>query len=204
MQNPRTLVYALSPRAQARRYVSIAIVGLIHAVFLYGLVTGLVPKVAQKMQHEFSARIIQTETEKPKETVKLPPPQLEKPKVDTAVEPKIEINQSASSPITVAKANPQSNPDTGATAVGSTHSTPPYPPDARRLSQQGRVILKIMISPEGKVVSAEVAKSSGYPELDKTAQEWVVAHWRYKPAMKGGVPVMSETMAAVRFDLKSG
>lgn len=203
MEKPRTISYALSPRAQSRRYVSIAFVGFIHVALLYALVTGLAPKIVKNMQRDFSTHVIETEVEKPKETAKLPPVPLEKPKLNTAVEPKIQINQPSSSPITVATANPQPAADTQASSIGSTHSRPPYPPNARRLSQQGRVILKLTISPQGSVVRADIVQSSGFPELDQTAQSWVVAHWRYSPAILHGVPVASTAMAAVKFDLKS-
>jgi outer membrane biosynthesis protein TonB len=45
-------------------------------------------------------------------------------------------------------------------------------------------------------------QSSGFPELDQAAVAWVVSHWKYKPAVQGGVTVTSQSQAAVRFDLK--
>ena len=204
MEEPRGFINALSPRAQARRYVSMAVVGLIHVVVIYALVTGLAPQIAKNAHRELSARVIATQPEKPKQVVKLRPPPLEKPKLNTAVAPKIQINQPAQSSISVAPANPQPAADRRAAAVGSTHTRPPYPPAARRLGQEGRVVLRLTISPQGAVVRADVVQSSGYPELDQTAQAWVIAHWRYQPAVTHGVPVTSQTMAAVRFDLNSG
>jgi len=51
-------------------------------------------------------------------------------------------------------------------------------------------------------VNASVTQSSGFPALDESAVAWVMAHWKYKPAIRGGVPVTSQTQAAVKFDLK--
>jgi outer membrane biosynthesis protein TonB len=47
-----------------------------------------------------------------------------------------------------------------------------------------------------------VIQSSGYPDLDAAAAVWVQAHWRYNPAVQGGVPVPSQTRAAVKFDIR--
>ncbi len=205
MQRPtHSDLYGMSPQGQSRRYVSIAFVGLIHVTVIYALATGLAPRIVKNVQHEMTAQVIQAQPEKPKETVKPSPLPLEKPKLNTAVAPKIQIDQTSPSPISVAAANPQPAADSQASAIGSSHSTPPYPPTARRLSQEGRVLLRLTITPQGTVSSADIAQSSGYPELDTTAQAWVVAHWRYKPAMLHGVPVASQIMAAVKFDLNAG
>ncbi len=202
MQRPGVTIRFTPQQPPSRRYAVIASVGILHVVMIYALMSGLAPKIVRVVQHEVSTRVIETHVEQPKETVKQVQPTLVKPQINTAVEPEIEIDAPAQSPISVAPA--ESSPsNTQATAIGSSHSTPPYPPNARRLGQQGRVQLRLTISPEGKVVRADIMKSSGYPELDQTAQAWVVSHWRYKPAIQGGVAVMSTALAGVRFDLRT-
>lgn len=202
MQRPGVVTHFTPQQPPSRRYAVIASVGILHLAFIYALMNGLAPKIVRVVQHEVSTRVIETQVEQPKETVKPVQPTLIKPQINTAVEPQIKINAPSQSPISVAPA--QSAPsDTQASAIGSTHSRPPYPPDARRLGQQGRVELQLTISAEGKVLKADIVKSSGFPELDQTAQSWVVAHWRYQPAIQGGVAVMSTALAAVKFDIKS-
>lgn len=201
MQNPRAAVHFEQAQQPSRRYAGIVFVGIVHVALLYALVAGLAPKIVKNVQRDFAAHVIEMQVEKPKETVK--PPTLEKPKLNTAVEPKFHIDTPERSPISVAPANLQPAADTQASTIGSTHSRPPYPPIARRLSHQGRVVLSLTISPEGAVVRAGIVQSSGFPELDETAQSWVVAHWRYQPAIQGGVPVMSTAIAAIKFDLKT-
>jgi TonB family protein len=64
------------------------------------------------------------------------------------------------------------------------------------------VLLRLTISPNGDVVAADIARTSGFAELDAQAASWVLAHWKYKPAIVSGVAVTSQTQAAVKFDLK--
>ena len=74
---------------------------------------------------------------------------------------------------------------------------------ASRLSQEGKVLLHLTISAEGNVAGASVTQSSGFADLDQSAVAWVLAHWKYKPAIRGGVAVASATDAAVVFSLKN-
>jgi protein TonB len=65
-----------------------------------------------------------------------------------------------------------------------------YPRASIRNKESGRPIVKICISDEGKVVSAEVAQSSGYPRLDAAAVDMSL-DYVFAPAMREGkaVPV---------------
>jgi TonB family protein len=63
------------------------------------------------------------------------------------------------------------------------------------------VKLHLTIDEQGVVTAASVEKSSGYDTLDSAAVAWVIAHWRYKPATKDGVPIESSTDALVTFKL---
>ena len=69
---------------------------------------------------------------------------------------------------------------------------PIYPDDAARRGEQGAVILVIHVSPDGLPAGVDVARSSGYPSLDRAAREAVMA-WRFLPAIKDG--------AAIPFDM---
>jgi len=76
--------------------------------------------------------------------------------------------------------------DQAAAGIASTHTTPPYPLLARRLGEEGSLRLQLTISPQGIVTEAQVVRSSGYDDLDRAARDWVKAHWRYRPALRGG------------------
>jgi protein TonB len=78
-----------------------------------------------------------------------------------------------------------------------------YPDSARRDGQEGRVQVKICISTGGKVESAEVANSSGFPSLDEAAMK-VGRAMRFKPPTQEGKPVSACTMLPVKFELHAG
>lgn len=67
---------------------------------------------------------------------------------------------------------------------------PPYPPLSKRLGEQGKVVLRVLIGADGRAQDAQVMQSSGYERLDRTARETVLK-WRYVPGKRGGV---AETM----------
>ena len=96
---------------------------------------------------------------------------------------------------------PRENIVHAAVGIVSTHTVPPYPPIARRIGAEGKVTLRLTVSTEGRVTQADVESSSGHDELDQTAQQWIMAHWAYKPAQENGVPVVSHVLATVTFNL---
>ena len=63
---------------------------------------------------------------------------------------------------------------------------PPYPALSRRLNEQGKTTVRVMIGADGLPQRAEVAKSSGFDRLDQAALATVM-RWRYVPGKRGGV-----------------
>lgn len=205
MQNPGTAYHVETVRPPSQRYTSIAIVGLIHIAAIYALASGLAVTIVQQVPKILETQVLETREPKPAEPLPTPArPDMEAPTIDTVPEPVFKIDTPAASPVQVAPAKSAPAADRAAASLTGTHTIPPYPPISRRLGHQGRVTLQLTVGPDGRVVRAEIVKSSGWSELDQQARDWVVAHWRYKPALRGGVPVASTAMAAVRFDLRSG
>ena len=64
---------------------------------------------------------------------------------------------------------------------------PVYPPASKRLGEQGKVIVRVLIGVDGNAQDAEVKTSSGYERLDRAALE-TVRKWRYVPGKRAGVP----------------
>lgn len=78
---------------------------------------------------------------------------------------------------------------------------PPYPAEARRNKQEGKVTLRVGVSASGDPESVSVAKSSGYPLLDNSAVTTVRQKWKFRPASVNGVNISSVVNIPVRFAL---
>jgi protein TonB len=65
--------------------------------------------------------------------------------------------------------------------------TPPYPPISKRLGEQGKVVVRVLISMDGTAQKAEIKQSSGFERLDQSALATVLL-WRYVPGKRAGVP----------------
>jgi protein TonB len=63
----------------------------------------------------------------------------------------------------------------------------PYPAISRRMGEQGKVMVGVLIGVDGKVKKSELRKSSGYDRLDQAAVNGVL-NWRFVPGKRGGVP----------------
>lgn len=75
--------------------------------------------------------------------------------------------------------------------------SPEYPRASQRRGEQGRVVVRVLISPEGRVLEATVQRSSGHSRLDESALRAVRAA-RFKPYMENGHAYRA--MADIPFD----
>ena len=64
--------------------------------------------------------------------------------------------------------------------------SPPYPAISRRLNEQGKTTVRVLIGPDGQPKRAEIAKSSGFARLDDAALA-AVMRWQYVPGKRGDV-----------------
>lgn len=78
---------------------------------------------------------------------------------------------------------------------------PEYPPEARLNKWQGRVLVRVLVEVSGRVADAQLAKSSGYEQLDQAA-EAVIYRWRFNPAYRDGQPVKAWVKVPVAFKLR--
>ncbi|MDF1485065.1 energy transducer TonB [Ramlibacter sp. H39-3-26] len=65
--------------------------------------------------------------------------------------------------------------------------SPPYPTISRRLGEQGKVVVRVLIGTDGLPQKAEIRQSSGYERLDQAAYNTVLK-WRYVPGKRNGAP----------------
>lgn len=78
---------------------------------------------------------------------------------------------------------------------------PHYPPLARRMGEQGRVVLRVLVSPAGLPERIELKSSSGSPRLDESALE-AVKRWKFTPARQGEQPVPAWVLVPISFTLR--
>lgn len=77
---------------------------------------------------------------------------------------------------------------------------PEYPPQSRTLEEEGVVKLKVRVSVEGRALTVEMAKSSGFKRLDAAALE-AVRQWRFVPAKQDGQALEDTVIVPLRFTL---
>jgi protein TonB len=63
---------------------------------------------------------------------------------------------------------------------------PAYPAISRRLNEQGKTTVRVLIGADGQPQQAEIGKSSGFSRLDDAALATVM-RWRYVPGKRGGL-----------------
>ena len=86
-------------------------------------------------------------------------------------------------------------------SASSRNRAPAYPREARRLRQEGRVLLLVEVMEDGAVGSITVIRSSGYEVLDQAAIE-AVQRWQFTPAYIDGHPARSKGEVPVEFSLR--
>ena len=64
--------------------------------------------------------------------------------------------------------------------------SPVYPRVSQRRGEQGRVVLRVLISPLGQVANVSVRTSSGHPRLDEAAVE-AMRQARFRPYTENGI-----------------
>lgn len=144
-----------------------------------------------------------------------PPPATPRPAEPAQAAP---VQPTAPAPERVALA---ASPDPGGDSVGSAggsagssrvelpssdagylqNPAPVYPALSRRLGEQGKVLVRVLIGADGIAQKAEIKRSSGFDRLDRSALEYVM-RCRYVPGKVGGVPQAMWYEAPVNYVLE--
>ena len=93
---------------------------------------------------------------------------------------------------------PPSGPQRLAVSFGP---APPYPMVPLRQGVEGRVILRIEVDANGVPTGGVIENSSGSRLLDQAALKFVVAKWRFVPAMHQGQPIAATALVPIDFVL---
>jgi protein TonB len=73
---------------------------------------------------------------------------------------------------------------------GAFCAKPDYPSASRRLEEEGTVLLKFLIGVDGKVLQADIEKSSGFVRLDEAARN-ALSKCQFRPGTVDGKPEQS-------------
>ena len=111
--------------------------------------------------------------------------------VPAASSPAAASAPSGSAPITAARFD----------AAYLNNPAPTYPMLSRRLREEGQVMLRVLVSPDGRPNRIELRTSSGIDRLDQAAQD-AVARWRFVPARQGETAVEAWVLVPIVFKLK--
>ncbi|HUO97533.1 MAG TPA: TonB family protein [Rhizomicrobium sp.] len=203
----QTVAHTMPPPGRAqRRLAGLTFALLLQAGFIAALIYGLRVNV-----WPINTGGIETKFIPAKQVGHMPPPPSNTPWVEPQRVPLPEPpvwdpgndREQAITPPPVGPATHAGPADHGPIGVMSTHTTPPYPPMALHLGQEGTVVLRLAVSPQGVVTEAVVLRSSGFPMLDDAARSWVMAHWRYQPAQRGGAAAAGAVTVGVEFNLRN-
>jgi periplasmic protein TonB len=210
--------YALSRPSPFQRSSLLGIVIALHAgIFLLILAARTVaPKI---MEMPLIVDLLQPpETRKEPEAKPLPvvrpQPVRQKPvPVPKAPIPVIETTTStAPAPVTAIAAPPENKAVSAAPAEESfsqarfdanylRNPAPPYPALSKRMGEEGKVVLRVSVNPQGSADSVDIKTSSGSPRLDESAQK-TVRNWKFVPAKRGDTPVQSWVLVPIIFKLE--
>lgn len=78
---------------------------------------------------------------------------------------------------------------------------PPYPPLARRMGEEGKVMLRVAVNALGSADSVEIKTSSGSNRLDEAARKTVL-NWKFIPAKRGETAIASWVLVPIIFKLE--
>lgn len=79
---------------------------------------------------------------------------------------------------------------------------PDYPMAARRSGEEGRVILRILVNPQGLPEKVEIKTTSGYSRLDSAAQRAALAA-RFQPYSENGQALAVWVLVPIDFSLEN-
>lgn len=78
---------------------------------------------------------------------------------------------------------------------------PRYPTLSRRMGEEGRVLLRVLVATSGSADNVEIETGSGSRRLDEAALE-AVRKWKFVPAKRNNQPISAYVLVPVKFSLQ--
>jgi periplasmic protein TonB len=101
------------------------------------------------------------------------------------------------------QAQDRSTPKLVSTVEYVREPSPRYPPQSRRLREQGLVVLRVVIDERGEASSIEIETSSGHTRLDAAARD-AVLRAAFRPYVEDGEPRRALVLIPIEFALNRG
>jgi protein TonB len=208
--------YASRQRKPTKHLVGLGLVVVLHLLLLWAINSGLARSFVKKLKGPVEAVLLEEQKPDipppppppPPKNLPPPPPPAYVPPVDVPVTAAPAANAIAAvsntpappapvapqpvvappAPVApVAPAAPVAPVRVNAVVNSANCEKPDYPSASRRLEEEGTVSLRFLVGVDGKVIQAEVEKSSGYRRLDEAARAGL-AKCQFKPATVDGKP----------------
>lgn len=80
--------------------------------------------------------------------------------------------------------------------------SPRYPRLSRRVGEQGKVLLRVLVSESGAASDVRLHQSSGHNRLDEAARS-AVSKWTFEPARQGDRPIANWVIVPIEFKLEN-
>jgi len=78
---------------------------------------------------------------------------------------------------------------------------PDYPPIAKRMGEEGKVMLRVLVSERGHPEKVDIQKSSGFARLDEAARQ-AAMRALFKPHLENGEPVAVYALIPINFSIQ--
>jgi periplasmic protein TonB len=195
---------------RSSRVVAAATIVAAHALVLYGL--SLVgPSIKQVLSDapvevRFIAESQPAPSWQPPEVKAINTPQIAIPVPQVVEVPVVaESEHAITAPVQLASMVKASSEDRNTPRLISTveyvrEPAPRYPPQSRKLREQGLVVLRVLIDEKGAACSIEVETSSGHERLDAAARE-AVSRAAFRPYVEDGSPRRAFVLIPIEFSL---
>jgi periplasmic protein TonB len=192
----------------SRLLAACAIVGA-HLLAGYGLLAAAPPRPPTQLTRAVVVHFVAQQDEPPArwrppevKTV-APPVSIDAPQLP--VDPLVESSsaQAISPEPRIAQALEAQNPAWVSAVEYLREPSPHYPPQSRRLREQGVVVLRVLIDERGRACNIDVETSSGYARLDRAAQDAVAAA-AFRPYLEDGAPRRALVLIPIEFSLRRG
>lgn len=123
------------------------------------------------------------------------------PAPEAAAAPPTEGAATGQAPVTASP--PPAQPKTITSGVEYiTMPAPKYPPQSRRMGEEGKVVLRVLINERGRADRIDIHQSSGSPRLDQAARE-AVQMARFKPYIENGSAIAVFAIIPIAFKLEN-